>query len=58
MNECDIMSNKASTCPYIDRRIMESAKEAELNVSKVAENALVEAIGKLTGTKQGTAFKS
>ena len=53
-----VMSSKVSVCLYIDRRIRETAKEAGLNISKVAENALVEAIGKLAGTKQETVFKS
>ena len=58
MKECDIVSNKVSTCLYIDRKIMKTAKEVGLNMSKVAENALAEAIGKLTGSKQETAFKN
>ena len=38
------MGNKRSTCLYIDEEILETAKKIGLNVSKVSENALVEAI--------------
>ena len=44
------MNNKMSTCLYIDRGVLETAKQAGRNISKVAENALVEAVGRLTGT--------
>jgi post-segregation antitoxin (ccd killing protein) len=58
MKARDFVSNKVSTCLYLDRKIMQTAKEAGRNVSKVAENALVEAIGKLAGTKRETAFRN
>jgi post-segregation antitoxin (ccd killing protein) len=48
------MSKKMSTCLYIDKSILETAKRVGLKVSRVAENALVEAVGRLTGTKTAT----
>jgi len=50
------MSNKVSACLYIDRRVLETARQVGLNVSKVAENALVDAVGRLTGTKRETSL--
>ena len=58
MEEYDIMGNKTSTCLYIDRGVLETARNVGLNISKVAENSLIEAIGKLTGTKTGTGLVS
>jgi len=52
------MSKKVSTCLYIDRAVVETARDAGLNISKVAENALIEAVGRLTGTEPGTGLKS
>jgi hypothetical protein len=52
------MSNRMSTCLYIDREIVETAKRVGLNLSKVTENALVEAIGRLTGTVPRTSLDS
>jgi hypothetical protein len=52
------MSMKTSTCLYIDRGVVETARNAGLNISKVAENALVEAIGRLTGQKPATSLNS
>ena len=48
------MNNKVSTCLYIDRETLEAAKRIGLNVSRVSENALKEAINLLNGPKQGT----
>jgi hypothetical protein len=44
-----IVSNKISTCLYIAKGVLETAKRVGLNVSKVAENALVKAIGLMSG---------
>ena len=52
------MTNKTSTCLYIDRGVLEAARQVGLNVSRVAENALVEAIARLTGQKIATALDS
>lgn len=52
------MSRKMSTCLYIDRGVVETARQAGLNISRVAENALVEAIGRLTGTEPRTGLDS
>ena len=40
---------KVSTCLYIGREVLETAKESGLNLSRVSEKALVEAIRKLDG---------
>ncbi len=45
------MGNKVSTCLYIDRAVLETARQVGLNISKVAENGLIEAVGRLTGTE-------
>jgi len=41
------MVTKVNTCLYIDKGVLENAKRLGLNISKVSENALVEAIGLL-----------
>jgi hypothetical protein len=48
------MDCKVSTCLYIDSGVLETARRVGLNVSRVSENALVEAIGRLTGPKPET----
>ena len=45
------MSYKKSTCLYLDKEIVETARRMGLNVSKVSENALKEAIGRLGDPK-------
>jgi len=35
-----IMSNKVSTCLYIDKSVLEAARQVGLNVSRMSENAL------------------
>ena len=52
------MSNKVNACVYLDSGILEKAKEVGLNVSKVSENALVNAIGRLTGAVTGKGLAS
>ena len=54
MGECDKMKNKVSTCLYIDRKILENAKQVGLNISRVSENALIEAIERLRSPEQET----
>jgi hypothetical protein len=44
-------SGKVSTCLCIGRDVLETARRLGLNVSRVSENALVEAIGRLQGPK-------
>jgi len=44
---------KVSTCLYIGREVLEAAKKSGLNLSRVSENALVEAIRKLGGPEAG-----
>jgi hypothetical protein len=52
------MSNKISTYLYIDKGVLETARQVGLNVSRVSENALVEAINRLTGTEPKTSLNS
>jgi len=52
------MSNKVSTSLYIDRGVLETAKSVGLNISKVSENALIQAISLLQGTKSGNSLGS
>jgi len=52
------MTSKKSTCLYLDSKIVETARRFGLNVSKVSENALVEAIGRLRGMKQENGLNS
>ena len=49
MVTCDMNEGKVSTCLYIGREVLKTAKDLGLNLSRVAENALVEAIRKLDG---------
>ncbi len=48
------MVKKKSTCLYLDGEVVETAKGMGLNISKVSENALQEAIEKLKGPKSET----
>jgi hypothetical protein len=52
------MSKKVSTCLYIDREVLEIARNLGLNVSRVSENELKEAIGRLAGAGPGTGLES
>jgi len=52
------MGNRKSTCLYIDKEILEAAKRMGLNISKVSENALVEAVRGLKDPKPETALDS
>ena len=52
------MNRKVSTCLYIDGGVLETAKETGLNISKVSENALKEAIRRLKGPEQETGLIS
>jgi site-specific recombinase XerD len=52
------MGKKRSTCLYLDTRVVETAKRIGLNVSRVSENALIEAIGRLEGPERGTGLNS
>jgi hypothetical protein len=45
------MGSKVSACLYIDRDVLETAKQMGLNINKVSENILVGAIGLLGGVK-------
>ena len=45
------MASRKSTCLYLDARVVETARQVGLNISKVSENALVEAISLLSRPK-------
>jgi hypothetical protein len=53
-----IMGSKVSACLYIDKGVLEAARRVRLNISKVAENGLVEAIRRLADPKQETSLNS
>lgn len=53
MVTCGMTNGKVSACLYISREVLEAAKRAGLNISRVAENALKEAIGRLEGPARG-----
>ena len=42
---------KVSACLYINRELLETAKKMGLNLSRVSENALAEAVGRLQGAE-------
>ncbi len=50
------MADRKSVCLYLNRGVVETAKQMGLNVSKVSENALIEAIGRLSGPNRETAL--
>ena len=52
------MTSRKSTCLYLDARVVETARQLGLNISKVSENALKEAIGRLTELERGTGLNS
>jgi hypothetical protein len=52
------MGNRKSTCLYINKKVLETAKQMGLNVSRVSENALKEAIERLNEPKLGTSLRS
>ena len=43
---------------YLDKEVVETARQTGLNLSKICENALVEAIRRLRGPEQGRSLKS
>ena len=53
-----IMGNKVSACLYIDRGVVEAPRQVGLNVSKVAENSLIEAIRRLADPRPETSLSS
>ena len=52
------MVTKVNTCIYLDRKVLETAKQMGLNVSRVSENALKIAIERLSGPELGTGLDS
>jgi len=54
MVACGMTQDKKSACLYISREVLETAKRSGLNLSRVSENALVEAIGRLQGPEAGS----
>jgi hypothetical protein len=51
------MGNGKSICIYLDREVLDTAKRVGLNISRVSENALVEAIGRLEGPERETGLR-
>jgi hypothetical protein len=49
---------QVSTCLYIDKRVLETNRRMGLNISKVSENSLIEAIARLGGFKPETAMRN
>jgi hypothetical protein len=45
---------KVSACLCISREVLETARRSGLNLSRVSENALIEAIGRLQGPDAGS----
>jgi hypothetical protein len=58
MGACDRTVKKVSTCLYIDKQVLQTAKRVGLNLSKVSENALAEAIRRLGGPKRENGLPS
>jgi hypothetical protein len=58
MGANDSMVTKVNACIYLDRKILETAKKVGLNISRVSENALIEAIKRLRGPEQETCLIS
>jgi post-segregation antitoxin (ccd killing protein) len=52
------MGKKKSTCLYLDAIVVETARKLGLNISKVSENALIQAIRKLRSPEQETDLNS
>ena len=52
------MGSRKSTCLYLDQEVAETARQLGLNLSKVSENALAEAIGRLSSPKQEDGLRS
>jgi post-segregation antitoxin (ccd killing protein) len=45
MGACGKMATKVNACIYLDKKVLETARQVGLNISRVSENALKEAIG-------------
>ncbi len=58
MGACVKLGNRRSACLYIDKGVLEAARGMGLNLSRVSENALVEAIRRLKGTETGSVYSS
>ena len=54
MSEYEIIGDKISACVYINKDILQAVHRIGLNVSKVAENGLVDAIARLDGSGSAT----
>lgn len=52
------MCAKVSACLYIDKAVLETAKQVGLNLSRVSENALKEAIGRMKGADANAELNS
>jgi len=52
------MRKKKSTCLYLDKEVVETARRMGLNISKVSENALKATIRRLESPKQADSLRS
>ncbi len=52
------MRDRKSTCLYLDQEVVETAKKFRLNMSRVSDNALLDAPGRLRKPKQGTSLQT
>ena len=52
------MRSRKSTCLYLDQEVVKTAKQMGLNVSRVSENALMDAIERLNKPKLATGPRS
>ena len=52
------MNDKKKLTLYVDAEIIEEAKELGLNISKVCENSLKEAIRRLRGSNNPNSFEN
>ncbi len=58
MKSSGYIGKKKSTCLYLDKKIVGTAREMGMNFSKVSENALKEAIERLMGQKPEPGLES
>lgn len=58
MDASDTMSRKKSTCLYLEAEVVGTARRLGLNLSKISENALVQAIDKLRSPEWGNGLGS
>jgi len=58
MKASGVIGNRKSTCLYLDSKILETAKQAGLNIGKASQNALIKAIEQVCGLEQENSLRS